>query len=211
MTYRRKDSYYTRAKAAGYRSRAAYKLLELARRFDLIRRGDHVVDLGAWPGGWMQVAAELAGPKGIVVGIDLAPVDPIGSAGVSFIQGSALEHGVREEALRRCAGRVDVVLSDMAPKLSGVKARDEAQAEILAEGALEAARALLRPHGHLLLKVFMTAETEAFLERVRAAFCKVKLTKPEATRKGSAELYLVALDLRPEVPAARLQTSSGDV
>jgi 23S rRNA (uridine2552-2'-O)-methyltransferase len=198
MAYRRKDSYYNKAKAAGYRSRAAYKLAELARRFDLIRRGDHVIDLGAWPGGWMQIAAELVGPQGLVVGIDLVPVDPFGSPNVSFLQGSALERVVQEEALRRCAGRVDLVLSDMAPKLSGVKARDEAQAEVLAEGALEAARTLLLPHGHLLMKLFMTADTEPFLGKVRATFGKVKLTKPDATRKGSAELYLVGLDLRPE-------------
>ena len=150
----------------------------------------------------MQVASELTGPAGIVVGIDLASIDPLGSPVVSFIQGDALERAIREEALRRCGGRVDVVLSDLAPKLSGVRARDEAQAAVLAEGALAAARHLLRPHGHLLMKVFMTADTEAFLQQVRAAFQKVKLTKPEATRKGSAELYLVALDLRPEARAA---------
>lgn len=198
MAYRRKDSFYVRAKAAGYRSRAAYKLSELARRFKLIRPGDHVVDLGAWPGGWMQIASELAGPKGIVVGVDLVPVDPLGGPGVSFIRGDASDRAVQDEALERCAGRVDVVLSDMAPKLSGIKARDDARAEALAEGALEVAHRLLRPHGRLLMKVFTTAGTEAFLRQVRASFGKVKLTKPEATRKGSAELYLIALDLRPE-------------
>jgi 23S rRNA (uridine2552-2'-O)-methyltransferase len=198
MAYQRKDFCYNRAKAAGYRSRAAYKLSELARRFELIRRGDHVVDLGAWPGGWMQVASELAGPNGRVVGIDLVPIDDLGLPGVSFIQGDGLERAIHEEALRRCSGRVDVLLSDMAPKLSGVRARDEARSAVLAEGALGVARSVLRPHGRLLLKVFMTAETEAFLNQVRAAFRKVKLTKPEATRKASAELYLVALDFRPE-------------
>jgi 23S rRNA (uridine2552-2'-O)-methyltransferase len=198
MAYRRKDPFYNRAKAAGYRSRAAYKLSELARRFDLIRRGDHVVDLGAWPGGWMQIASELTGPKGLVVGVDLVPIDALDLSGVSFIRGDGLERPIQEELIRRCSGRVDVVLSDMAPKLSGVKVRDDARAAVLAEGALGAARSLLRPHGHLLMKVFMTEDTEAFLQQVRAAFRKVKLTKPEATRKGSAELYLVALDLRPE-------------
>jgi 23S rRNA (uridine2552-2'-O)-methyltransferase len=196
MAYRRKDSFYNRAKEAGYRSRAAYKLSELAHRFNLIRRGDHVVDLGAWPGGWMQVASELSGPGGIVVGIDLVPVDPLDAPGVSFIRGDASDPAVREEALRRCSGRVDVIISDMAPKLSGVKARDEAQAAVLADAALAVAHDLLRPHGNMLMKVFMTADTEALLAQVRCAFHKVKLTKPEATRKGSAELYLVALDLR---------------
>jgi 23S rRNA (uridine2552-2'-O)-methyltransferase len=204
MAYRRKDSFYNRAKAAGYRSRAAYKLAELARRFALIRRGDHVVDLGAWPGGWMQIAAELTGSSGLVVGIDLVPIDALGTPGVSFIQGDGLDRVIHDEVLRRCAGRIDVVLSDLSPKLSGVKARDEARAAVLAEGALGAARYLLRPHGHLMMKVFMTADTEAFLEQVRAAFQKVKLTKPEATRKGSAELYLVALGLRPEARVSEL-------
>jgi 23S rRNA (uridine2552-2'-O)-methyltransferase len=128
----------------------------------------------------------------------LVPIDDLGLPGVSFVQGDGLERAIHEELLRRCAGRVDVVLSDMAPKLSGVRARDQAQSAVLAEGALGAARFLLRPQGRLLMKVFMTADTEAFLKQVRAAFQKVKLTKPEATRKASAELYLVALDLRPE-------------
>jgi 23S rRNA (uridine2552-2'-O)-methyltransferase len=201
MTYRRKDAFYARAKGAGYRSRAAYKLLELAPRYQLIRRGDHVVDLGAWPGGWLQVAAELVGPQGVVVGVDLQPIDPL-PAPVSTIVGDARDERVLREVQTRCGGRVDVVLSDMAPKLTGVRDRDQAQATALAESALAAADHLLAPGGRLLVKLFTTPDAEAIVVAVRDRFDTVKRTRPEATRKGSAEMYLVALGKRDRTPGS---------
>ncbi len=196
MAYQRKDSFYARAKQAGYRSRAAYKLLELARRYQLIRRGDHVVDLGAWPGGWLQVAAELAGPHGIVVGVDLQPIQSL-PAPVTTITGDARDAAVEEALRARCAGRVDLVLSDMAPKLSGIRDRDTAQAVALAEAAVAVAERLLGPGGRLLMKLFTAPETDAIVARLRQRFQSVKLTRPDASRKGSAELYVVALGFRP--------------
>lgn len=190
MAYRRKDSYYDRAKAAGYRSRAAYKLLELARRYQLIRRGDHVVDLGAWPGGWLQVAAELTGGNGRVVGVDLQPIEPLNRPQVTTLVGDATDPAVQEEVRARCGGRIDVVLSDMAPKLSGVRDRDAARAAELALTAIDIASRLLVPGGRLLVKLFSGAEHEV-LRAARAAFTSAKLTKPEASRKESAEMYLV--------------------
>jgi 23S rRNA (uridine2552-2'-O)-methyltransferase len=195
MTYQRKDAFYARAKDAGYRSRAAYKLLELAPRYRLIRRGNHVVDLGAWPGGWLQVAAQLAGPQGRVVGVDLQPIDRL-SGSVETVAGDAGDPAVQERIRTLCGGRVDVVLSDMAPKLSGVRDRDTAQAVALAEAALDIAAQLLTPGGRLLLKVFTAPETDALVRAARPRFETVKLTRPEASRKGSAELYLVALGFR---------------
>lgn len=198
MPYRRKDHFYRKAKSAGYRSRAAYKLLELARRYQLIRPGDHVVDLGAWPGGWLQVAAELVGPRGLVIGVDLVEMEPIGSPVVALVRGDAADVRTRSEIERRSGGRVDVLLSDMSPKLTGIRATDQARAAALAAVAIETARALLRPGGRLLLKLFAGTEGEALAADLRRSFRTVKRTRPEATRAGSSELYLVALDYRPE-------------
>jgi 23S rRNA (uridine2552-2'-O)-methyltransferase len=196
MAYQRKDAFYARAKAEGYRSRAAYKLQELARRYPLLKRGDHVVDLGAWPGGWLQVAADLVGPRGIVVGVDLVPIDPLPQAWVSLITGDASDPAVLEQLRERCAGRVDVLLSDMAPKLSGVRDRDAARAAELADTAVGIAEQLVAPGGRLLMKVFSGAESEA-LQLARRVFATAKLTKPESSRKESAEMYLVATTRRP--------------
>ncbi len=193
MAYKRKDSFHSRAKRAGYRSRAAYKLLELAQRYELIARGDHVVDLGAWPGGWLQVAAQLAGPRGIVVGVDLQAIEPVGNSCVSSITGDARESVVQDQILKRSAGRVDVLLSDMSPKLTGVRTRDAAAANELARSAIAVADRILRPNGRLLVKIFTTPDTEQLTAIVRQRFRTVKLTKPEATRKASAELYIVGV------------------
>jgi len=192
MAYQRKDAFYARAKDAGYRSRAAYKLLELARRYRLIERGQHVVDLGAWPGGWLQVAAQLTGPEGVVVGVDLQPIDQLGPP-VATVAGDARDPAVQERIRARCGGRVDVVLSDMAPKLSGVRDRDTAQAIELAESALAIAERLLAPGGRLLLKLFTAPETDAVVAAARRRFKTARLTRPDATRRGSAEIYLVCL------------------
>jgi 23S rRNA (uridine2552-2'-O)-methyltransferase len=195
MAYRRKDAFYARAKAEGYRSRAAYKLQDLARRYQLVKRGDHVVDLGAWPGGWLQVAAELVGPVGLVVGVDLLAIDPLGLANVATLVGDAAEPGVQVQLRERSKGRVDAVLSDMAPKLSGIRDRDIARATELAELGVGVAAALLRPGGRLLMKVFSGADTEA-LRQARGVFGAVKLTKPESSRKESAEMYLIGTGRR---------------
>ncbi|MGD9764046.1 MAG: RlmE family RNA methyltransferase [Candidatus Binatia bacterium] len=202
MTYQPKDPYYARAKAAGYRSRAAYKLLELSRRYELIKRGDHVVDLGAWPGGWLQVAAQLTGPPGRVLGVDLQPITPLGQAYVSTIVGDVREPQVQEELRAAAGGRIDVVLSDLAPKLSGVRDRDIARSTELAEQAFDIARRLLSAGGRFLLKVFTAQETDALAAAARQSFAVVKLTKPEASRKASSELYLVCKAFKADRPRA---------
>lgn len=194
-SYDRKDSFYRRAKEEGYRSRAAYKLIELAERFRLIERGARVLDLGCWPGGWLQVAARLAGPTGTVVGVDLRDTDPL--PGVTVLSGDVTD-ATTVERLRAAVpgGLYDVVLADLAPNLSGIRFRDEARAAELNSMTLAVADQLLRPGGALLMKTFMNSETEELLRRARAAFAAVRLTAAEATRKGSAEQYLVARDKR---------------
>ncbi|MBI3782584.1 MAG: RlmE family RNA methyltransferase [Deltaproteobacteria bacterium] len=193
MAYLRKDSFYSRAKRVGYRSRAAYKLEELADRYRLFGAGDHVIDLGAWPGGWLQVAARRVGPTGIVVGIDLQPIEPLaGSPTPVLIQGDILDPEVIQRAVTVCRGRVDIVVSDMAPKLTGIRDHDTANANRLGEAAIALAAKTLRPGGSLVLKLFMSEELKALLALLRTRFQNVRTTRPEATRKGSAEIYAVA-------------------
>jgi 23S rRNA (uridine2552-2'-O)-methyltransferase len=196
MTYRRKDAYYERARAAGYRARSAYKLAELDRRLGLLHRGDFVVDLGAWPGGWLQVALERVGPEGRVVGVDLAAIEPLAGTNVVLVRGDLRDPGTLE-AVRGHLGRAaDVVLSDLAPKLTGIRATDHARATALVMTALEALPGLLRPGGRLLVKLFMGPEHARVVGRIREAFVDVRATKPDATRPGSSELYVAALGYR---------------
>jgi 23S rRNA (uridine2552-2'-O)-methyltransferase len=190
--YKRKDAFYKKAKQAGYRSRAAYKLLELSHGFGLLRPGQRVIDLGAWPGGWLQVAAELVGPRGRVIGIDLVPIDPLSAGNVTVVQGDATDPDQQRRLLSLLDGPADILLSDMAPKLSGVRERDEAQAQELSRAAVVCTTRLLRPGGTLLLKAFIDSGHADRLAALRASFATVKTTKPQATRKGSAETYIIA-------------------
>lgn len=194
--YRRKDSFYTRARAAGYRSRAAFKLLQLAQRARLFRRGDHVLDLGAWPGGWLQVAAELVGPTGKVIGIDLQPIEPLPEGYVSTQVGDIGDEGTRQRIVETCEGRIDVVLSDVAPKLSGVRVRDEARSEALATCALALSERVLRPGGKLVMKLFTGEAAARLVRELRVRFDDVRTTRPEATRKRSSEIYVIAVGFR---------------
>ena len=191
MTYRPKDAYHRRARAAGYRARSAYKLTELAARFRLLRRGDHVIDLGAWPGGWLQIAVERIGAEGRAVGVDVVPLEPLPAANVALITGDVRDPVVIRAARERLGRPADVVLSDLAPKLTGVAATDQARRSELAASVLGALPHLLRPGGRLLMKVFMGPEQTAVVAQLRKAFADVRTTRPEATRRGSAELYAV--------------------
>jgi 23S rRNA (uridine2552-2'-O)-methyltransferase len=192
LTYRRRDSYYTRAKAAGYRARSAYKLAELDRRFGLLARGDRVVDLGAWPGGWLQVAAERVGPGGRVVGVDLMEIPRLPEPTVSLLVGDVRDAATLAEVRRRLGQPADVVLSDLAPKLTGVRATDEARRAELVSATLDALPTLLRPGGRLLMKLFMDPEYSSAIGQARDAFDSVRTTRSAATRAGSAELYIMA-------------------
>jgi 23S rRNA (uridine2552-2'-O)-methyltransferase len=190
--YHRKDAFYTRAKAVGYRSRAAFKIEQIAQRVRLFRRGDRVIDLGAWPGGWLQVAARHVGPSGIVVGIDRQPIDALAERHVVTICGDVTNAAVQAQAQALCGGKADVLLSDLAPKLSGVKARDDAREKALAECVLGFAAQVLKPGGTLVVKRFMGPDLHPYLEELRTLFQKVRTVRPEATRKHSAEVYAIA-------------------
>jgi 23S rRNA (uridine2552-2'-O)-methyltransferase len=194
--YERKDALYRRAKRAGYRSRAAYKLLELQRRTRLIRPGDAVIDLGAWPGGWLQVATELAGVRGRVVGIDVTPIEPLASPAVVLLHADVADPDLPERALAALGRRADVVLADLAPKLTGVAPRDAVRAGELAEHALRLAAATLRPGGALVLKTFGGAGATEARAALGKAYASVRLIGLSATRKGSSELYVVATGYR---------------
>lgn len=185
------DPYVQRAVAAGYRSRAAFKLLELDARDRLLARGQVVIDLGAAPGGWSQVAAAKVGPGGRVIAIDLLPMAPID--GVSFIQGDFADAAGLAALEASLDGTLaDLVLSDLSPSLSGVKASDQARSTALGELVADFALAHLKPGGTLVMKAFQGAGFPPLLERLRRAFGRVATRKPAASRSASSELYLVA-------------------
>jgi 23S rRNA (uridine2552-2'-O)-methyltransferase len=196
MPYRRKDAYYRRARAAGYRARSAYKLAELDARFRLLRRGDLVVDLGAWPGGWLQVALERVGPEGRIVGVDLVAVDPFPVPNVRLVTADVRDPATGRALLAQLERPADVVLSDLAPKLTGIRDTDEARSAELVDATLGALPAILRPGGRLLMKLFMSDAYRDTLHQLRRSFAEVHTTRPEATRHGSAELYAAGRDYR---------------
>lgn len=188
---RRHDRFYRAAKKQSYRSRAAIKLSQIDRRYGLFREGDVVVDLGAAPGGWSQIARERVGRTGRVLAVDSERMAPI--QGVEFLQGDFQDAALRTkifEALRKPA---DVVLSDMAPKLSGNRSLDEARILDLAESALEFAIRALRPGGSFLVKVFQGGGYRGFLGKVGERFEAAKGVKPSASSGTSAEIYVLAV------------------
>ena len=192
MAYTRKDAFYKKAKQEGYRSRAAYKLLELNRAWRFLRSGSRVIDLGSWPGGWVQVAAKAVGPSGRVLGIDLVKLEPLPLANVTLVQGDATDPEQQQSLLSTLGRPADVILSDMAPKLSGVREADDTRVNALCQTALTCCDPLLKPGGVLCLKAFMNEGYQPFVAAVRSAFKTVKTSRPAATRKGSAEVYLLA-------------------
>jgi 23S rRNA (uridine2552-2'-O)-methyltransferase len=196
VTYQRKDAHYRRARAEGYRARSVYKLAELDRRYRLLRKGDVVVDLGAWPGAWLQLALERIGPGGRVVGVDLAAIEKLPAPNVALVVGDLHDPATAEAIVERLGRPADVVLSDLAPKLTGIRATDDARAQALNETTLALLPRLLAPSGRFVMKTFMSGGFEAILAATRAFFAEVRTTRPEATRRGSAELYVLGLGFR---------------
>ncbi len=191
------DPYVKRAQQEGWRSRAVYKLQEIDERDRLLRRGMTVVDLGAAPGSWSEWVARKVQPGGRVVALDVLPMDAL--ADVTFIQGDFREETVLEQLLATIGEHpVDLVLSDMAPNLSGMKAVDQPRAMYLAELSLDLAERVLRPGGDLLIKAFTGEGLDEFKRQLRSRFGKLQVRKPAASRPRSPEIYLLARDFRPE-------------
>lgn len=189
------DHYVQMAKADGWRSRAAFKLMEIDDKDHLLKRGEVVVDLGATPGGWSQLAAKRVGESGQIFALDLLELQPI--RGVEFLLGDFRDDAVLAELLQRLNGReVGVVLSDMSPNISGVSVMDQARAMHLCELALDFAREHLRPNGAFLVKVFQGTGFEEFMKVMRSTFVTVQSRKPKASRDRSTEIYLLGRTLR---------------
>lgn len=189
------DPFVQEAKRRGYRSRAAFKLLELGQRDRLFRPGACAVDLGAAPGSWSQVLAEKLGPQATIVAVDLLPMDPV--RGVTVLQGDfATDAGLAAVVAALDGRRVDLVVSDMAPNLSGVDSADQARAVHLGELALEFARQALQPGGDFAVKAFQGAGFDAFVDEVRRHFDKAYVRKPDASRNRSREVFVVGKGLR---------------
>lgn len=184
------DPYVKRAKIDGYRSRASYKIIEINEKDKIIRAGNIVMDLGSAPGGWSQVVAPLVGDLGRVIASDILPMD--GIIGVTFIQGDFTEAEVYDDILSTLNGdKVDVVVSDMSPNLSGVNTTDQYSSIYLVELALDMARNVLKPGGSFCAKVFQGVGYEEYAKEVRKSFDKVAVRKPAASRARSREVYIV--------------------
>jgi 23S rRNA (uridine2552-2'-O)-methyltransferase len=184
------DPYVVQAKKDGWRSRAAYKLIEMDERYHLLKPGQKIVDLGAAPGGWSQVAIKKVGPKGRVVGIDLLDIDPI--PGVEFEVMDFLEDDAPDRLKATLGGLADGVLSDMAANTTGHKKTDHLRIVALAELAIHFATEVLAPGGFFMAKVFQGGTENALLDILKRGFKTVRHVKPEASRAGSAELYVLA-------------------
>ena len=192
MVYRPKDAFYRRAKKEGYRSRAAYKLLELNRQFHLIRQGDRLVDLGAAPGSWLQVASRLAGQKGKVVGVDIQSIKAFKEQNIYFLQADITSEDSQKKVKDLLGDRADCILCDISPHLSGIRHADVSRSIELARSAMRLATQLLRPGGNFLVKTFIGEETKTFSLELKQFFRSVQSTRPGATRKGSSEIYFCA-------------------
>jgi 23S rRNA (uridine2552-2'-O)-methyltransferase len=189
------DPWVNKAQTDGYRSRAAYKLTEIDEKDKLLKRGEVVVELGAAPGSWTQIIARKVLPEGAVIALDLLPFDPID--GVDFIQGDFTEDSVLAELEAKLAGRsVDLVLSDMAPNISGIAISDQGRMYQLADMALDFADQHLRPGGRMLIKLFQGAGFDPYKKAMQQLFKTVVPRKPAASRGRSSELYLLGIDRR---------------
>lgn len=191
--YNRKDHLYQKAKESGYRSRAAYKLKEIQKSYSIIPKGGRVLDVGAWPGGWTQVSLEYVGQRGTVVGIDLQAVDPIDDPRCTLLEGDARDLA---SLLKADEPLFDCVISDMSPKLTGIKEADQAGTVACAELALYVAQQFLCEGGNFAAKVFKGGQVETFVKSARPMFNKLIRTELKSTRKTSNEFYVIGLGFK---------------
>ena len=190
-TEKKQEHFYKQAKRTGYRARSAFKLLQIQKKFKIIKKGDIIIDLGAAPGGWSQVAQELTGQNGKIIGIDLSPIKPIKD--ITFFQGDLTENSSIQQMIDILNGeKVDIVLSDMSPNISGNYSVDHARSICLCERALETAEKLLKNGGSFICKAFSGSDLQEFIKKTNKNFKNVKQFSPVATRKSSSETYVIA-------------------
>ncbi|MGD2250779.1 MAG: RlmE family RNA methyltransferase [Candidatus Methanofastidiosia archaeon] len=190
MAYNRKDTYWKKAKKEGYRSRASYKLLQLNKKFSLIKNGNFVLDIGCSPGGWMQVARKITGKKGYVLGIDIQKIPPFAKENVEFLQKDITDKDIIQEIARK-SPFFDVVISDISPNITGVWDVDHFKSVNLSKRALFVACGVLRAGGNFLVKVFQGEYMSEFFDTVKDHFSYTKISAPKASRKSSAEVYVI--------------------
>ncbi|MHC1725828.1 MAG: RlmE family RNA methyltransferase [Syntrophobacteraceae bacterium] len=195
MAFTVQDHYFHKAKKDHYLARAVYKLEEIQKKHRIIRAGDRILDLGAAPGSWIQLVSGIVGPSGLVVGIDLKPISHAFPKQVKTFQGDIFDAELLEATLHDYLP-FDVVLSDMAPSTSGIRIADSARSALLFERALEIARSALKPGGSFLAKLFHGSEFHRLLAVVKKEYGQTRAIRPEATRKQSREIYILALNLK---------------
>ncbi len=184
--YIRKDTYFQKAKKEGYRGRASYKLLQIQQRYKIIKQGDAVLDIGCAPGSWLQVVKKLT--NGYILGIDIVKTKPI--AGIELIQGDILE----EETQKQIKQKFNVILSDIAPKTTGIRKMDQEISHDLTEMSFKITKTHLKKEGNFIVKTFQSEHTKQLLNKIKKHFKQVKTYTPKATRQGSKEIYIVALN-----------------
>lgn len=191
-----RDHYWRKAKQEGYRSRAAYKLVEIQKRYKIFRKGDRVLDLGCAPGGWLQLIAREIGPKGKAVGVDRQKTKALSQTNVALIDGDITSPEVQDRIRQALGEQAHVVTSDLAPKLTGIHFQDHLRSCELVKEALAVARVVLRPGGIFLAKVFQGEELESVIRDLKEHFGQVRRIVPSASRKASSEIYLLARGFR---------------
>jgi len=189
---RKREEYYKMAKKQDYRSRASFKLLQLNRKFKIIRKGDSVLDLGAAPGGWSQVALDAVGKDGLVVAVDLNKIKPLPEENFRKVRGDFTKENTIQEIEKTLQGKAQVILSDASPQLTGIKDLDHLRMIYLAQSVMKISHKILKKNGKLIMKVFQGEDFPELLKDVKKYFRTVKTTKPPSSRKGSGEMYIVA-------------------
>lgn len=188
--YNRKDSYYKKAKQEGYRSRASYKLIELNEKYKLFKKGDTVLDIGSAPGGWSQVALQLIGETGTVIGVDILKMESINDKRFHFIQGDIREENIFLEIMK-LKDSFDIVISDVAPNTTGQKFVDHQNSINLVNMVINFSKKMLKLKGTLLFKLFDGEDRESFVKELKKIFEEIKIIRPDATRKNSFEIYII--------------------
>jgi 23S rRNA (uridine2552-2'-O)-methyltransferase len=196
---RKRDLYYRKAKEEEFRSRATYKLLQVIEKYNFIRSGDVVVDLGAAPGGWIQASRKMVGERGFVLGIDIKPIKLINLPNVTTLVENVTDDKVVEHITDSLPRRADVLISDVSPNVSGIWELDHARQIGLARKSMDIAMSVLKFRGNFFVKVFQGDMLKDFVEEVKQHFVSVKLVKPKASRRKSAELYILALGLKKKM------------